>query len=197
MAAARNGIDRNVPIFVIEGGWHTELALSVESLRGSLTLFADAFPGARYLVFGWGQRDYYMARKPTIGDLLGAALPSSAVMLVVPLWRAPANVYGADHVFNVVVSDEGASALSGFIWRFLAKGADGRPVRVASGPYPQSAFYASRGTYSLGYTCNTWAATALRAAGVPIHASDVVLADQLTIQLRTMGCLDETNPPAR
>ena len=105
MAAARNGIDRNVPIFVIAGGWHTELALPVASLRDRLTVFADAFPGARYLVFGWGRRDYYMAREPTMGDLLGAALPGPAVMLVVPLRQAPTNAYGAGHVFSMEVSD--------------------------------------------------------------------------------------------
>ena len=60
-AAAHNGIDRTLPIFVIAGGWHTELALPVESLRGRLTVFADAFRGVRHLVFGWGQRDYYIA----------------------------------------------------------------------------------------------------------------------------------------
>jgi len=157
-AAAQNGIGPTVPIFVIAGGWHTELALPVESLRGRLTVFADAFPGVRYLVFGWGQRDYYMAREPAIGDLFGAALPSSAGMLVVPLWQAPANAYGAEHVFDVEVSDQGAGVLSSFIWRFFAMGADGRPVRIAPGPYPRSAFYSSNGTYSLGYTCNTWTA---------------------------------------
>jgi uncharacterized protein (TIGR02117 family) len=197
MAAGRNGIDRNVPIYVIAGGWHTELALPRESLRGRLTVLADAFPGMGYLVFGWGQRNYYMAREPTIGDLLGAALPSSAVMLIVPLRQAPPRAYGADHVFNVVVSDQGASALSGFLWSFLVTDANGHPLRVAPGPYPQSAFYASSGTYSLGYTCNTWTATALRAAGVPIRASAVVLADQLTSQLRTLEQRGESSPLAR
>jgi hypothetical protein len=48
-------------------------------------------------------------------------------------------------------------------------------VRIAPGPYPESAFYASSGTYSLDYTCNTWTATALKAAGLPIQASGVVL----------------------
>ena len=129
--------------------------------------------------------------------MFGAALPSSAVMLVVLLWQAPANAYGAEHVFNVEVSDQGAGVLSSFIWRFFAMGADGRAVRIAPGPYPRSAFYSSNGTCSLGYTCTTWTATALKAAGVPIHASDVVLADQLTSQLRTMGRLDETGPGAR
>ena len=150
-ASARNGADLTVPVFVIATGWHTELALPVESLRGRLAHFADAFPGARFLVFGWGQRDYYMAREPTIGDLLGATLPSPAVTLVVPLRQTPTNAYGAQHVFSVEVSEQGANVLSSFIWRFLAAGAEGRPVRIAPGPDPQSAFYASSGTYSPGY----------------------------------------------
>ena len=160
------------------------------SLRGKLAPFADAFPGARYLVFGWGQRDYYMAREPTIGDLLGAALPSPAVTLVVPLRQTPTNAYASDRVFSVEVSEHGANVLSSFIWRFLAVGAEGRPVRIEPGPYPESAFYVSNGTYSLGYTCNTWTAKGLKAAGLPIHASDVVLADQLASQLRVIGRLD-------
>jgi hypothetical protein len=118
-------------------------------------------------------------------------------MLVVPLWQAPATAYGADHVFSLEISDQGAGALSSFIWRSFATGANDRPVRIAPGPFPQSAFYSSNATYSLGYTCNTWTATALKAAGVPIHASDVVLADQLTHQLRTMRRLGETSAPAR
>ena len=182
--------DRTVPVFVIAGGWHTELALPVNSLRGSLPLFAEAFPDARYLVFGWGQRDYYIAREPTIGDLLGAALPGPAVMLVVPLRQAPTNAYGSGRALSVKISEQGANALSGFIWRFLAVGADGRAVRIAPGPYPESVFYASSGTYSLDYTCNTWTATALKDAGLPIQASGVVFADQVTSQLRAIARLE-------
>ncbi len=53
------------------------------------------------------------------------------------------NAYGSGHVFSLEVSEHGANVLSGFIWRFLAVGADGRAVRIASGPYPESGFYAS------------------------------------------------------
>ena len=99
-------------------------------------------------------------------------------------------------MFSVEVSEQGANVLSSFIWRFLAAGAEGRPVRIAPGPDPQSAFYASRGTYSPGYTCNTWTATALKAAQLPIHASDVVFADQLTSQLRAIARLGHAGPRA-
>src|SRR5438477_3154204 len=40
-----------------------------------------AFPSAGYLVFGWGARDYYMARNPDIGDILRAVASGPAVML--------------------------------------------------------------------------------------------------------------------
>ena len=44
-------------IYVVSGGWHTELALPVEALGGPLAALKPDFPGARYLVFGWGARD--------------------------------------------------------------------------------------------------------------------------------------------
>jgi Protein of unknown function (DUF2459) len=63
-------------IYVISGGWHTRLALPLEALSGPLSALKPEFPGARYLVFGWGARDYYMAQNPGIGDLLRAVVIS-------------------------------------------------------------------------------------------------------------------------
>jgi Protein of unknown function (DUF2459) len=61
---------RTEAIYVISGGWHTELGLPLETLSGSLAALKSDFPKARYLVFGWGARDYYMAKNPGMGDLL-------------------------------------------------------------------------------------------------------------------------------
>jgi hypothetical protein len=55
--------------------------------------------------------------------------------------------------------------------------------RVGTGPYPQSVFYASAGTYNLSHTCNTWTAEALRVAGLPVNAAGVVFAGQVLGQL--------------
>jgi hypothetical protein len=54
-----------------------------------LAALKAAFPTARHLVFGWGARDYYMAQNPSITDLLRAAAPGPAVMLVIPLQASP------------------------------------------------------------------------------------------------------------
>src|SRR5215469_10911006 len=43
-------------------------ALPRDALEGKLAGLAPRISGARYVVFGWGARDYYMARNPDHGD---------------------------------------------------------------------------------------------------------------------------------
>jgi uncharacterized protein (TIGR02117 family) len=170
-------------IYVISGGWHTELALPVEALGGPLAALKPDFPGARYLVFGWGARDYYMAQNAGIGDLLRAVAPGPAVMLVIPLQMSPEAFFGASNVSVLPASREGIQRLSEFLWDYLVNEQQGILDRVGTGPYPQSMFYASTGTYNLGHTCNTWTAEALRVAGLPVNAAGVVFAGQVLDQL--------------
>jgi hypothetical protein len=62
------------------------------------------FPSAGYLVFGWGARDYYMARNPGIGDILRAVGSGPAVMLVIPLKIAPEAFFGISNAVVIHVS---------------------------------------------------------------------------------------------
>src|SRR5262245_26265322 len=78
-----------VGIYVIAAGWHTEIALPIDVIQGPLRAVAADFPGARYLAFGWGDRNYYMAPAPTLGDAMGALFPGPAVLLVTPLYQPP------------------------------------------------------------------------------------------------------------
>jgi uncharacterized protein (TIGR02117 family) len=165
---------RDEIIYVVAGGWHTELAVPMPVIGGPLAALKFGFVNARYLVFGWGARDYYMARDPGIGDLLRAAVPGPAVLLVVPLQTSPEAFAGAANAFTVAVSRGGGERLSQFLWGYLAKEAQGAPRRIGVGPYPASAFYASTGTFDVTHTCNTWTAEALRAAGVPVTSVGVV-----------------------
>jgi uncharacterized protein (TIGR02117 family) len=170
-------------IYVVSGGWHTELGLPLEALRGPLAALKPEFPSARYLVFGWGARDYYMAQNPGIGDLLRAVAPGPAVMLVIPLQISPEAFFGASNVFVLPAAREGIQRLSQLLWDYLAVAKEEAARRIGTGPYPQSVFYASTGTYNLGHTCNTWTAEALRAAGLPVSETGVVFAGQVLDQL--------------
>jgi uncharacterized protein DUF2459 len=104
-------------------------------------------------------------------------------MLVIPLQISPEAFFGASNVFVLPASREGIQRLSEFLWGYLVNEKKGILERVGTGPYPQSVFYASAGTYNLSHTCNTWTAEALRVAGLPVNAAGVVFAGQVLGQL--------------
>jgi uncharacterized protein (TIGR02117 family) len=183
-------------VYVIAGGWHTEIALPVSSIGGLLPALKLDATTARYLVFGWGARGYYMARHPGIEDLLQAVVPGPAVLLVIPLQTSPALFAGAANTLAVRVSRGGVRRLSQFLWQYLAKDAHGALRPLAAGPDPGSVFYASSRRFDLAHTCNTWTAEALRTAGVPVRSAGVIYAAQLLDQLPRPSAADMAEPDA-
>ena len=172
-----------VTIYVIAAGWHTEIGLPVDSTHDPLRAVAPDFPDAQYLSFGWGERNYYMARAPTSGDAVSALFPGPAVLLVTPLYRPPRVSRASAQVFELNLSTAGLDRLSSYLWAAFEKSGNGTLRRLASGPGPGSMFYAATGTYSSTYTCNTWTAEGLRVGGVPVTPAGVVFVSQLTDQL--------------
>jgi uncharacterized protein (TIGR02117 family) len=177
----------NEVIYLIAGGWHTELAIGSQAIRGPLATLKSGFPNAKYLVFGWGAHDYYMAKDPGIEELLRAIVSGPAVMLVVPLEVSPEIFAGVGNAFALPISRDGAERLSEFLWNDLAKDDEGMPRQIGAGPFPQSLFYASTTTYDLAHTCNTWTAAALRVAGLPVSEAGVVFAGQLLDHVRPLA----------
>ncbi len=179
---------RLASIYVISQGWHTEIGLPARAMTGSLAALKRASPDSQFFVFGWGQRDYYMAQNPGLGDLLKASVPGPAVILIIPLTRPPPEFFAADaSVFTIRVSQDGLDRLSQFIWRYIEEDSDHVPHRLGNGPYPGSSFYTSSGTYSLANTCNTWTAEALHVSGLPVSPVGVVFAHQVVDQVRSLA----------
>lgn len=183
-----------VTAYLIAAGWHAEIALAVHAIHDPLRAVTPDFPGAQYLSFGWGERNYYMARAPTVGDAMSALFPGPAVLLVTPLYRRPRDSRANAQVFELSLSTTGLDRLSNYLWAAFDKSGDGSPRRLAAGPEPGSVFYAATGTYSASYTCNTWTAEGLRVAGIPVTPAGVVFVSDLTDQLRT-GRVTVSDPP--
>jgi hypothetical protein len=171
--------------FVIDRGWHTDIGLGVEDMHGPLTTLEQSFPGVRYLVFGFGDRAYLLARHRMLLDMVAALFPGPGAILVTALRAPPADAFGADHVVQLPLSPAQLDRLTSFIWDNLPKDPRGLPLMIADGPYPGSLFYASSATYDLAYTCNTWTADALYVAGLPISPDGVVFASQLMRRVRS------------
>ena len=179
---------------MIAAGWHTEIALPVQAMPEPLRAITPDFPGAQYLSFGWGERNFYMARAPTVGDAMSALFPGPAVLLVSPLHRPPRDSRANAQVFEFNLSTAGLDRLSNYLWAAFEKSNDGSLRRLAAGPEPGSVFYAATGTYSASYTCNTWTAEGLRVGGVPVTPAGVVFVSELTDQLRS-GRVTVSDPP--
>lgn len=178
---------REEVIYLIAGDWHTEIGMSRKAASDLPPSLLRRFPEAQYLVFGWGERGYYTARDPGLGDVLRALAPGPAALLIVPLVAPPAQTFGAENVLALPVSQPGIARLSAYLWDYIAKDADGMPLRVEAAPDSGSVFYASAGDYSIAHTCNTWTAEALHVAGLPVDAGGVVFAGQVLRQARPLA----------
>lgn len=120
------------------GGWHTEIDLPRAAVEGRLAGLMPAW--ARYVVFGWGARDYYMARDPGLADLLRAAAPGPAVVLVMPLLTSPAGFAGAGNVRAVAASHDRLRQLSQFLWEASPRMRPACRVGSAPGPIHKACF---------------------------------------------------------
>jgi uncharacterized protein (TIGR02117 family) len=181
---------------VVGRGWHTDIGLPVTEIRGPLAALQSQFPGVRYLVFGFGERAYLLSREKTLAQMVGALFPGPGVMLVTALATTPEAAFGPEHVIVLRVPQAGVDRVADFLWRYLGKGGAGVPAPLASGPYPGSLFYESRGSYALGHTCNTWTAEALHTAGLPIEPGGVLFASQVWRRARQLAAAQAERLPA-
>lgn len=165
-------------VYVVGHGWHTDLAIPADVLRGDMTVFRKIFPGLKLLVVGFGKRTFMMSPVTDLGDLIVGPFPGDGTLLVVGLNASPEVAYSEGTEALVHLPPGGAERLSDFLWHtFRVK--DGLPVKIGDGFFPGSIFYATRTGYAGWFTCNTWAADALHVAGVDISAEGVLFSGQV------------------
>jgi hypothetical protein len=166
-------------VYVIQRDWHTEVGFAVEGITGPLAVVARPYPGARFLTFGFGERQFLTSRITDIGTMIGALLPSRSALLMTVLKVTPQQAFGSEAVVPLRISKVGQQQLVNAVWRELERSTSGDPVTLAEGPYPGSEFLAARHTYDGLYTCNTWTAETLRVSGLPVPATGVLFAGQV------------------
>jgi uncharacterized protein (TIGR02117 family) len=176
-------------IYVVARGWHTDIGLPVDEVTGSLASLEPDFPGVRFMVFGFGERNYLMARSAGPGEMLSALFPSKSAILMTALRAPPAEAFADEQVRMLRLTHDQVDRLADLIWGGLEKAADGSAQRLADGPYPGSAFYASNETYDVFYTCNTWTAQLLRKGGLPVNPQGVLFASQVMQQVDQIAAM--------
>jgi uncharacterized protein (TIGR02117 family) len=163
-----------VTIYVATNGYHTGILLPVSAQGADLSLLfrptdlPDPDTAGNYLLFGWGDREFYL-ETPTWADLKPttastALMGSGSTLLHVDHVRSPDDVFEAR---PLRMSPEEYALLIAEIKRFVRTGNDGYPEALR-GYGAQDVFYPSSGTYSLFQTCNVWTSDRLAAAGVKV-----------------------------
>lgn len=180
---AANAAPPRANLYVLRRGRHTDLVLPVEQLGERLSTLTADFPGARYLVFGFGDRQYVLATHKNLWHALLAPLPGPGLMLVTGLEETPQQAYGADHLAPLTVSAAGMRKLQDFVWSSLEQDPPGAVRPYLPGRLPGNVYYSATYTYYGFYTCNTWTAQALHAAGLPVRSGGVLFAGQVWDQL--------------
>jgi uncharacterized protein (TIGR02117 family) len=159
-----------ITVYVATNGHHTGLVLPASEAgvdwlqRARPEHLADPQLTGRWLLFGWGDRDFYLST-PTWDEFtprtaLIAIVGSGGSLMHIDHMDAPGD---AVTIRPVRLRPEEYRRLVAFIDRSFVAG--GLPI---PGYGPRDLFYPARGRYSLFYTCNSWTADALAAAGVRV-----------------------------
>ncbi len=159
-------------ILVFSSHIHTDIAVPVEALGPEFGFLREAGlpldnPNARWVLFGWGGRSFYVAT-PELTDiqfgpvLKAFGLDDSAMHVAV----AGAVEEPQPYLQAFTISNDGLARLLAFTRASFAE-RDGMPVRIEGAGYgPNDAFYEGVGYFNAFLGCNTWTAAALREAGL-------------------------------
>lgn len=179
----RDPPDPDRTLYVVRRGWHVDVGMAVVDLGPSLQPWAARFANARYLLFGFGDRRYLLARDKRWDALWAALHKGPALLLLTALTAPPAEAFPDGKVIALHVDAPHWDALQRFVQGAMATDA---ARSVLPGPYEGSLYVAAVAPYDALHTCNTWAAEALRSAGVPVSSTGTVFAGQLWGQLQRL-----------
>ena len=173
LVADPDGGQANRRIVVIGNPIHTDIAIPLDpdvTVRFAPLMRAGIkadLSGARYLVFGWGSRAFYI-ETPTWADLKPGPLFSALTLddSVMHVGVTGAIDETKDLVRGFNVSEAEFARLLDFIESSFQTGPDG-PIWIPDASYGESdAFFEAKGNFTALLGCNTWAAAALRKAGL-------------------------------
>lgn len=163
---------QEIPIYILTNGVHTDIVLPIKNeyhdwtsqLKFEHTKSKDTT--YQYVALGWGDKGFYLDT-PTWADLKA----STAVKAASGLSSSAMHVTFYKHLKEnksckkIQISLENYKKLISFINEsFQAKSGDFLKIETNAVYGKYDVFYEANGSYSLFYTCNSWANQALKAA---------------------------------
>ena len=163
---------QEIPIYILTNGVHTDVVLPIKNehydwsnqLKFEHTKSKDST--YQYVALGWGDKGFYL-ETPTWADLKA----STALKAATGLSSSAMHVTFYKHLKEnksckkIQISLENYQNLIAFINKsFQTKSRDFLKIETDAVYGKHDVFYEANGSYSLFYTCNSWANQALKAA---------------------------------
>lgn len=161
-------------IYVSSDNFHTNLILPMTDLvtgwQQRVGLSLPTTDPIQYLVFGWGERTFYVEtpswEEMKISNALKALFWSNAAaMNVYSLPEAPQS-QGNTIVKPVWMTEQNYRQLLQFIQNSFQLDRQGQVMRIRRRNGDLTNFFEAHGRYSILTTCNSWTAEGLRAAQI-------------------------------
>ena len=171
-------------VIIVHDSWHAAIVLRKSALPSSVLPELADFPAARFVEFSWGDKDYFPNPDSGFSIALKAAFWSSgSVLHLVGFNDDPRAFYPKAEIIELRLSSTAFDRLLGFLSESFQRHASKGRAQAHPGLYGYSRFYPSSRKFSLINTCNTWVAQALETTGLPVSASRVITAGQLSEQI--------------
>ncbi len=162
-----------VTVYVVNNGFHTDIALPADAIMahgGALADAGRASGGKAWLLYGWGDAGFYTQSGVSAVRLADGARAlfrpgNPSVIRVFGVSASPDRAFAGHVAASVVLSRAGFDALTRHMEAsFTTRDGALQPVAVND---PSSVFFQSREHFSALRTCNNWASDQLAAAGLP------------------------------
>ncbi len=156
-------------LYVVNHGWHTGLVVRRGDIPDGLWPEQRHAPPGEYLEVGWGEREFYQTREPSLLQALSAALwPSPSVLHLVGFNGPVVAQFPHSEVIALPADTAAMARLAQYISDAYERDQAGGVIRMGHGLYGNSRFFAGGENFHLFRTCNVWTARALRLAGCPV-----------------------------
>tara|TARA_R100000995_G_C3484584_1_gene126379 strand:+ start:2729 stop:3340 length:612 start_codon:yes stop_codon:yes gene_type:complete len=119
----------------------------------------------RFAGFGWGSETFYL-KVPTWDDLTYRAVYNATKKNNKTLMHVKENLIKSEDWVAIPVTEEQVDELWDNIFRSFDLDSVGKLKFVQNGYGEHDKFYKAKGSYSLNYTCNSWANDMLKKSGI-------------------------------
>jgi uncharacterized protein (TIGR02117 family) len=174
-------------VYFVQHDWHSGLAWQQQNLE---RFGAEEWQDSPYVEVGWGDRQFYFIGDQSMPSMLRAMfIPSDSAVHVSSFGEIPEKFFKMP-VLPIRLSEAGFQNLLIYVQQTFAVDQQGdRLGAIGKGQYGVSNFYKAVPKYFGAFNCNTWAAEALRNAGVAVCANRALLAKDLADQLNQVNPL--------